>query len=154
MSKTIVVLAVIVAIGLVFVLKNTKPEVGPDVTAASSGDAMPPAGDQTADADVSAAEDEQSDKPLPVFVEVGAQECIPCKMMKPVLAELRNDYAGRLEIEFADVWAQPELGAKYNVSTIPTQVIYDANGQEVFRHVGYWPKEEIDAKLTELDIAQ
>lgn len=89
---------------------------------------------------------------LPRFVEVGAQGCVPCRMMQPVLDELRSAYAGKLEVEFADVGANPELAAKYGVRTIPTQVIYDASGQEVFRHIGYWPKEEIDAKLEELGL--
>ncbi len=89
---------------------------------------------------------------LPRFVEVGADSCIPCKMMQPVLDELRSAYAGRLQIEFADVWKNPDLGDKYQVRTIPTQVIYDAEGNEAFRHIGYWPKEEIDQKLKELGI--
>ncbi|MGC9316705.1 MAG: hypothetical protein ACP5KN_01565 [Armatimonadota bacterium] len=42
-------------------------------------------------------------KQLPRFVEVGAESCIPCKMMQPVLDELRADYAGELRVEFADV---------------------------------------------------
>lgn len=96
---------------------------------------------------------EESKPPqLPRFVEVGAKSCIPCKMMQPVLDELRKAYAGRLEIEFADVWENPALGDKYEVRTIPTQVIYDGDGNEVFRHIGYWPKEEIDQKLKELGI--
>ncbi|MGD9496392.1 MAG: thioredoxin family protein [Armatimonadota bacterium] len=89
---------------------------------------------------------------LPRFVEVGADSCIPCKMMQPILDELRTDYGGKLEVDFADVWKNPELGQRYDVRTIPTQVIYDASGREVFRHIGYWPKEEIDVKLKELGI--
>ena len=98
------------------------------------------------------AAEESKPRQLPRFVEVGAESCIPCKMMKPVLDELRSAYAGRLEIEFADVWKNPDLGDKYQVRTIPTQVIYDAEGNEAFRHIGYWPKEEIDEKLKELGI--
>ena len=73
-------------------------------------------------------------------------------MMQPVLAELRADYAGEMSIEFADVWKDPELGRKYDVRSIPTQIIYDSAGTEVFRHLGFWPKEDIDAKLRELGI--
>ncbi|HCU37922.1 MAG TPA: hypothetical protein DGT21_21550, partial [Armatimonadetes bacterium] len=96
--------------------------------------------------------EESKPRQLPRFVEVGADSCIPCKMLKPVLDELRSAYPGRLQIEFADVWKHPDLGDKYQVRTIPTQVIYDAEGNEVFRHIGYWPKEEIDQKLKELGI--
>ncbi|MGC9316706.1 MAG: TlpA family protein disulfide reductase [Armatimonadota bacterium] len=44
------------------------------------------------------------------------------------------------------------MGDRYGVQTIPTQVIYDADGNEVFRHIGFWPKEDIDAKLKELGV--
>ena len=91
---------------------------------------------------------------LPRFVEVGADSCVPCKMMQPVLDELRSDYAGKLQIEFADIWKTPELGEKYGVRSIPTQIIYDSSGKEVFRHLGFWPKEEIDAKLRELGLVE
>lgn len=163
-SKTYLVLGVIAAIALVIIIKNPQPGAAPQSSAPAaeavspSGAAQPPdqqspstaqereqgTGDQSA-----AAENSQS---LPVFVEVGAHECIPCKMMQPVLEELRRDYAGKLKIEFADVWQDPSLGVKYQVRSIPTQVIYNASGEEVYRHVGYWPKEEIDAKLKELGI--
>ncbi len=86
------------------------------------------------------------------FVEVGAESCVPCKMMQPILDELRSEYKGELEVVMADVWKNPDLGKKYGVRSIPTQVIYDSSGEEVFRHMGYWPKEDIDAKLKELGI--
>ena len=50
------------------------------------------------------------------------------------------------------MWKNPDLGRQYNVRSIPTQIIYDAEGNEVFRHMGFWPKDEIDAKLKELGI--
>ena len=89
---------------------------------------------------------------LPRFVEVGADECIPCKMMKPILAELREEYAGKLQVEFVDVWKHPEQRDEYGVQMIPTQVIFDENDREVFRHVGFYPKDQIVAKLKELGL--
>ena len=135
-SKIVVILGVAIAVTLVLALKQSN-SAGVQPATAQLPDPMPgPMADPSPQ--------------LPRFVEVGADSCIPCKMMKPVLEELRSDYAGRLSIEFADVWESPELGDKYGVQTIPTQVIYDASGTEVFRHIGFWAKEEIDAKLTEL----
>lgn len=93
-------------------------------------------------------------KQLPRFVEVGADSCVPCKMMQPVLDGLREQYAGKLEIDFADVWKTPELSDKYGVRSIPTQIIYDSAGSEVFRHTGFWGKAEIDTKLKELGIIE
>ena len=89
---------------------------------------------------------------LPRFVEVGADQCIPCKMMKPILAELREEYAGKLQVEFVDVWKHPEQRDEYGVQMIPTQVIFDENDREVFRHVGFYPKDQIVAKLKELGL--
>jgi thioredoxin 1 len=88
------------------------------------------------------------------FIEVGADRCVPCQMMKPILEELRAKYEDRLEIEFADTWKDPSLGLKYGVQVIPTQIICDENGEEVFRHQGYWPQEEIERKLAELGLLE
>ena len=89
-------------------------------------------------------------KALPRLVEVGANACLPCKMMQPILAELREEYAGKLQVDFVDVWKHPEKGSEYRVQVIPTQVFFDVDGKEVFRHMGFYPKDEIVAKLKEL----
>lgn len=119
---------------------------GEDAEAAVAESTSAPAEDSEAGAEEA--------RQLPRFVEVGADSCVPCRMMQPILAELRSEYAGKLEVEFADVWKHPELGERYQVRSIPTQIIYDAEGREVFRHIGYWPREEIDAKLKELGIVE
>jgi thioredoxin 1 len=89
---------------------------------------------------------------LPRLVDVGADQCIPCKMMAPVLEELRAEYAGSLEVVFVDVWKKPEEGKKYQVRGIPTQIFYDASGMELYRHAGFMSKEDILKKLEELKI--
>ncbi len=89
---------------------------------------------------------------LPRLVDVGADKCIPCKMMAPILEELRAEYAGSLEVIFVDVWKKPEEGDKYGVRMIPTQIFYDASGKELYRHLGFMSKEDILKKLQELKI--
>jgi thioredoxin 1 len=89
---------------------------------------------------------------LPVLVDLGADQCVPCKLMAPILAELRNDYAGRLEVKFIDVWKSPDAAARYKIKTFPTQIFYDAAGQELFRHEGFLARAEILAKWKELGI--
>ncbi len=89
---------------------------------------------------------------LPRLVDVGADKCIPCKMMAPILEELRAEYAGSLEVIFVDVWKKPEEGEKYGVRMIPTQIFYDASGKELYRHLGFMSKEDILKKLQELNI--
>jgi thioredoxin 1 len=87
---------------------------------------------------------------LPRMIDLGADKCIPCKAMAPILVELRNDYAGRATIEFIDVWKDPGAGETYGVRLIPTQIFLDRDGKEVWRHEGFLPKAEIIAKLKEL----
>ncbi len=89
---------------------------------------------------------------LPRLVDLGADKCIPCKMMAPVLADLKTNYAGRLEVEFIDVWKNPDAGKPYKIKLIPTQIFFDATGKERFRHQGFFSKEDILAKWKELGV--
>jgi len=89
---------------------------------------------------------------LPKFIELGSDKCVPCKMMQTVLAQLRRDYASQLSVQFIDVWKDEAAARPYNVRSIPTQVILDGNGKELFRHTGYWPVDEVISKLRELGL--
>ncbi len=90
--------------------------------------------------------------PMPRLVDLGAGKCIPCKLMAPILEELRRDYASHFEVQFIDVWENPEVGKQYNVEMIPTQIFYDAGGKELYRHMGFLGKEDILAKWRELGV--
>ncbi len=89
---------------------------------------------------------------LPKLLDLGAHKCVPCKMMMPILDTLRVVHKGKLEVEFIDVWQDREAGARYDIKSIPTQIIYDKTGKELFRHVGFWSREEIENKIKELGI--
>ena len=89
---------------------------------------------------------------LPRLVDLGADKCIPCKMMAPILDELKTSYAGKLQVDFIDVWKNPAEAPKYKINIIPTQIFYDASGKELFRHEGFFAKEDILAKWKELGI--
>lgn len=89
---------------------------------------------------------------LPRLLDLGATKCIPCKMMAPILKELAKEYKGKLKVDFIDVWENRGAGEKYKINTIPTQIFYDANGKELYRHIGFHPKEDILAKFKELGI--
>jgi thioredoxin 1 len=91
-------------------------------------------------------------KPLPRLVDLGAGKCIPCKMMAPILEGLRKEYASRMKVEFIDVWENPDAGKAYGIEMIPTQIFYDASGKELFRHVGFFGKEDILGKWKELGV--
>jgi thioredoxin 1 len=85
-------------------------------------------------------------KKLPRLVDLGADKCIPCKMMAPILEELKSEYKGKLEVVFIDVWKNPQESPKYKIRVIPTQIFFDADGKELFRHEGFFSKEDILAK--------
>ena len=89
---------------------------------------------------------------LPRLVDLGATKCIPCKMMAPILAELKSNYVGRLDVQFIDVWENPDAGKKYGINVIPTQIFYDADGKERFRHEGFFGKEDILGKWKEFGV--
>jgi thioredoxin 1 len=86
------------------------------------------------------------------FIELGADRCIPCKAMQPIMKEMAKEYAGKIQVVFYDVWKDPAPARKYGIQLIPTQVFIDQNGKEIFRHVGFFAKEEILQMLKEKGI--
>jgi thioredoxin 1 len=89
---------------------------------------------------------------LPKLLDLGAGKCIPCKKMAPILEELKKEFAGKMEVEFVDVWQNPDAGNKYGIRLIPTQIFYDATGKELFRHEGFFGREDILGKWKELGV--
>jgi thioredoxin 1 len=82
-------------------------------------------------------------KYLVTFIELGADRCIPCKKMQPIMKEIAAAFPDRVQIVFYDVWKDPTPAEKYGIQLIPTQVFVDQKGKEIARHVGLYPKEEI-----------
>ncbi|MEW6216892.1 MAG: thioredoxin domain-containing protein [Candidatus Bipolaricaulota bacterium] len=91
-------------------------------------------------------------KPLPKLIDLGADKCIPCKQMAPILEELRVQYADVFEVVFIDVWKNPSEADRYGIRIIPTQIFYGANGKELFRHTGFYSKEQILSKWKQLGV--
>jgi len=98
--------------------------------------------------------DEQLDfsKHKVTFIELGADKCIPCKAMQPVMREIAQEYKGMIQVVFYDVWKTPKYAKDYGIQLIPTQVFIDKNGEEIFRHVGFYAKKEIVKMLKEKHI--
>ncbi|MGI2336296.1 MAG: thioredoxin family protein [Dehalogenimonas sp.] len=87
------------------------------------------------------------------LAEFGSSSCIPCKEMRPILDDLTNMYNGQLNVVIVDVYEQQALTQQYGVLGIPTQIVFDASGKEVTRHVGVWPLSSILTKLRSLGLA-
>ena len=91
-------------------------------------------------------------KPLPRLIDLGAGKCIPCKEMAPILEELAEAKTDYFEVTFLDVWENPDIAREYSVRIIPTQIFYAADEKELYRHVGFYSREQILAKWRELGI--
>lgn len=90
----------------------------------------------------------------PSLVDFGASGCRPCDMMAPILEELKKEYSGIMNVEFVDVREHQILGARYGVSSIPVQVFFDKDGKEFYRHVDFFPKNNILAKFKEMGVSK
>ncbi len=66
---------------------------------------------------------------LPIVIDFGADSCVPCKEMAPVIAKLNEELRGKAIIKFVDVWKYEELAKGYPITVIPTQVFFDKNGK-------------------------
>lgn len=91
-------------------------------------------------------------KGMVTMVDLGATECVPCKMMAPILTKLKKVYEGRAAIVFIDVWKNREQAPRFGIRAIPTQIFYDASGREVSRHVGFMSEAAIVEQLTRMGV--
>jgi thioredoxin 1 len=83
-------------------------------------------------------------KGMVTMVDLGANECIPCKMMVPVMEKVEKKYQGKAAIVFIDVWKNKEPAKRFGIRAIPTQIFFDKEGKEVYRHEGFMGEAEID----------
>lgn len=89
----------------------------------------------------------------PFLVDFGANSCLPCRQLRPVLKEIGKEYTGKADILVIDVYKYQNLAQEYKIQLIPTLIFFDAKGKEIFRHVGVLEKEKIVAKLKEIGMS-
>ena len=65
---------------------------------------------------------------LPIVIDFGADSCIPCKEMAPVLQKLNKEMQGKAIVKFVDVWKNKNAADDFPVQVIPTQFYFDKNG--------------------------
>jgi len=80
---------------------------------------------------------------LPSLYDFWATWCLPCRQQKPIIDELRTEYAGVVDVIAIDVDEEGELAQRYEVKVIPTLVILDAAGNEVERFTGLTQKDKL-----------
>lgn len=81
------------------------------------------------------------------LLELGALTCLPCRMMMPIIDALDKEYKGRAEVRFINVNKEPDKAVAFKVSMIPTQILFDRTGKEVFRHSGFIEKDRLVEEL-------
>ncbi|MFO7913957.1 MAG: thioredoxin family protein [Desulfotignum sp.] len=86
------------------------------------------------------------------MIDLGATECIPCKMMAPILEKLEKAYRDRAVIAFIDVWKHRDQAPRFGIRAIPTQVFFDPDGKEVYRHQGFMSEDAIVEQLTRMGV--
>jgi thioredoxin 1 len=101
--------------------------------------------------------DVESFKDLPVkgmvtMIDLGAKKCIPCKMMAPIMAKMEKQYEGKAAIVFIDVWKHNEQARRFGIRAIPTQIFFNEDGKEEYRHVGFMDEKAIINQLKKMGV--
>lgn len=87
---------------------------------------------------------------VPMLLDLGSDSCVACKTMEPILDELRETFEGRMDVRFVDVRKDRTAATEYGIKLIPTQIFFDPDGKELYRHQGFYGREDILAKWAEL----
>jgi thioredoxin 1 len=169
-AKIAIVALLAVAVAVTFSLrggKRAEHAAAPDPTAGQAREAQSeapvasppprqeaasPAALAPAKADPAAGVPAAAAKPRPRLLELGSMRCQACLEMAKVLDALRASQGSRLQVDFIDVFEEPAAADRYNIAVIPTQILYDGEGKEIFRHQGYFSQDDILAKFRELGV--
>ena len=150
MKKNILIIVLIaISVAAVVIVKNKKQKVNSNTVINPNKVQSTPAYAGHAN-NVDSNQQKMSILPLPRVLDLGADKCMACKAMEPVLEKLREEYKGKLQVDFIDVWKNPDEAKKYNIRSIPTQIFFDADGKELYRHTGFISEEDILKKWKEL----
>lgn len=126
--KIIIPILIIIAIGAIWLIKNSEQQLTLDNTAVPDR-SMSEAADFSLHVTGELDLERLKSYGLPIMIDFGADSCIPCKEMAPVLAKLNEKLQGKAIIKFVDVWKYQKLAEGYPISVIPTQVFFDKNGK-------------------------
>jgi thioredoxin 1 len=91
-------------------------------------------------------------KGMVTLIDLGANQCVPCKLMAPILDKLQKDYKDKAAIVVIDVYKHNDQVQRFGIRAIPTQIFFDPNGQEVYRHVGFMSEKAIVEQLTKMGV--
>ena len=91
-------------------------------------------------------------KGMVTMLDLGADSCIPCKMMAPILTKMEKRYDGKAAIIFIDVWKHRDQAKRFGIRAIPTQIFFDKERKEIYRHVGFMSEAAIVEQLKKMGV--
>jgi thioredoxin 1 len=91
-------------------------------------------------------------KGMVTMIDLGAKKCIPCKMMAPILEKMEKQFDGKAAIVFIDVWKHNEQAKRFGIRAIPTQIFFNKDGKEIYRHVGFMDETAIINQLKKMGV--
>ena len=91
-------------------------------------------------------------KGMVTMIDLGANACIPCKLMAPILDKLKKAYDGKAAIIIIDVWKHRSQAGRFGVRAIPTQIFFNEKGKEVYRHLGFMSEAAIIKQLKKMGV--
>ena len=84
----------------------------------------------------------------PVLVDFFAEWCSPCKMMSPILEDVKNRVGENADIIKIDVDKNPQAALAYQVRSVPTLILFK-NGKPLWRQSGVVPAKELERLIKE-----
>ena len=91
-------------------------------------------------------------KGMVTMIDLGAKKCIPCKMMAPILVKMEKQFEGKAAIVFIDISKYNEQARRFGIRAIPTQIFFNEDGKEIYRHVGFMDEKSIINQLKKMGI--
>jgi len=135
-SAVIAAVSALAAIAAIVVMLGSRNgDAGSPIVADEGGTKAP--------ATAKASNEPGASEAIPRLLDLGANKCIPCKKMAPILEEMKKDFNGKFDVQFIDVWQNRDEASRYNVRLIPTQIYFDKSGKELTRHEGFASREDI-----------